>query len=513
MRADTSKRHRFFDAIRRDGLFQSAACLFGVVAILYTLGCWTPPPQQVADPVFDPAGGTFTASAKVTISCGTLGASIYYTTDGSDPTTSSTLYSGPIYTQTATIRALAVKAGMLPSKVVSASFTITDTDKVTGVSDAAGMLTVNAEVLKEPATVHVTDTDNNPIEGVTTIILQVGDQVIISFSKPGYFPIATLINASDIGSGKTASKAVIIASGLAQGAGAQGDPALQQSRDSLSQFVQHLVIGGFSQVIQEIKILSAGVGAMKLLSSDTIAWHQPASLPPGFVYLGTTSLRDVQSILSVAGVSTLFIPEGTVTKVISVVTFGGTILIDVVGMAGVDLDKQYDWYAFIVGTPIIFCLPHIQQTVATPSLTPNGGTFTDWVDVEITCGTAGATIRYTTNGSTPTSSSGTIYTGPVHLTATTTIKAIAYKSGMTDSQVVSATYTKRVPQTNLVFTVKHRFLTGTHYSTRIGGISLSPDGSRLGVAFWGDTSADPIREYSTTDYSCLLYTSPSPRDS
>ncbi|MCA9925212.1 MAG: chitobiase/beta-hexosaminidase C-terminal domain-containing protein, partial [Anaerolineales bacterium] len=39
-------------------------------------------------------GGTFTDSAVVSLSSGTTGAKIYYTTDGSEPTTSDTLYSG-----------------------------------------------------------------------------------------------------------------------------------------------------------------------------------------------------------------------------------------------------------------------------------------------------------------------------------------------------------------------------------------------------------------------------------
>ena len=84
-----------------------------------------------------------------------------------------------------------------------------------------------------------------------------------------------------------------------------------------------------------------------------------------------------------------------------------------------------------------------QSAVATPTFDPpSGTTFADSVDVAIWTATSGATIRYTTDGSTPSSSHGTVYGGSVHLTATTTVKAIAYKDGMTDSAVGEATFTK-----------------------------------------------------------------------
>lgn len=79
--------------------------------------------------------------------------------------------------------------------------------------------------------------------------------------------------------------------------------------------------------------------------------------------------------------------------------------------------------------------------VAAPIFSPGGGTYTSAQTVTITTATSGATIRYTTNGTTPTATSGTVYSGPVSISATTTLRAIAYKSGMADSSVTVATYT------------------------------------------------------------------------
>src|SRR5438309_7793762 len=84
-----------------------------------------------------------------------------------------------------------------------------------------------------------------------------------------------------------------------------------------------------------------------------------------------------------------------------------------------------------------------QQQVATPSFSPGGGTYTGSVTVTISDATSGATIHYTTDGSTPTTSSP-VYGGALTFTQTTTLKAMAAATGMTNSAVASATYPIRV---------------------------------------------------------------------
>jgi trimeric autotransporter adhesin len=82
----------------------------------------------------------------------------------------------------------------------------------------------------------------------------------------------------------------------------------------------------------------------------------------------------------------------------------------------------------------------IAPLAATPILSPAGGTFTTPQTVTISDSTAGASIYYTTNGTTPTTSSAK-YTGAITVSATETIEAIAVASGYTNSTVASATYT------------------------------------------------------------------------
>ena len=79
--------------------------------------------------------------------------------------------------------------------------------------------------------------------------------------------------------------------------------------------------------------------------------------------------------------------------------------------------------------------------VKTPTASPNGGTFAATQNVSLSCATAGADIYYTLDGSVPTIGS-TLYTGAFTLSATATVKAFAVKTGMTDSAVITMTFTK-----------------------------------------------------------------------
>jgi len=82
-----------------------------------------------------------------------------------------------------------------------------------------------------------------------------------------------------------------------------------------------------------------------------------------------------------------------------------------------------------------------ENTVAEPTFSPVEGSYTGVQTVTITTSTEGAQIRYTTDSSMPSSTSGTVYAEPVQVPATTTLRAIAYKTGWNDSPVASATFT------------------------------------------------------------------------
>lgn len=93
------------------------------IVVTYTPSGSTPP---CAIPTFDPAEGNYSQAQKVTISCSTENSTIYYTLDGNDPTTSSSVYSSPItISKTTTVKAIATASGFENSSVASATYTIT----------------------------------------------------------------------------------------------------------------------------------------------------------------------------------------------------------------------------------------------------------------------------------------------------------------------------------------------------------------------------------------------------
>jgi len=85
----------------------------------------TPPPAQqfVATPSIQPAGGTFSAAQSISITDATPGATIYFTTDGSAPTASSSVYSTPLsLNSAATIKAMASASNYSNNPVASSAF-------------------------------------------------------------------------------------------------------------------------------------------------------------------------------------------------------------------------------------------------------------------------------------------------------------------------------------------------------------------------------------------------------
>jgi hypothetical protein len=100
-------------------LLRSSACLL-------LISCTNPiDTKTLTVPVFSPPAGTYSNSQSVSISDAAAGTSIYYTADGTTPTTSSTVYSGPITVSSSkTLQAIATKSGYTNSPIATAAYSI-----------------------------------------------------------------------------------------------------------------------------------------------------------------------------------------------------------------------------------------------------------------------------------------------------------------------------------------------------------------------------------------------------
>jgi len=110
--------------------------------------------ETVATPTAAPPAGTYSSVQSVTLASATSGASIYYTIDGSTPAASSALYLSNVeINASCTLKAIAVKEGMIDSGILSAEYIVTGVGSATvsitfaQISDSASSISVDIPVL------------------------------------------------------------------------------------------------------------------------------------------------------------------------------------------------------------------------------------------------------------------------------------------------------------------------------------------------------------------------------
>lgn len=138
--------------------------------------------------------------------------------------------------------------------------------------------------------------------------------------------------------------------------------------------------------------------------------------------------------------------------------------------------------------------PINSTNVYPPVFSPTGGAFGPAQSVAMSSYTAGADIWYTTDGSTPSAGGGTstLYSSAVSITVTTTLKAIAVKSGMTDSTVTSDTYTIN----GAVATPTFSPAAGSYGSTQSVTISTATSGASIYYTVDGSTPTTSSTPYT-----------------
>ena len=394
---------------------------------------------QTATPTFSPAGGTYSSAQSVTLSDTTSGAAIYYTTDGSTPTTNSTRYTAPIsVTQTTTINAIAAASGLTNSSVATATYNIqvappTNFTHVQGnsaLSGAAGTRTVSLTMLNPVTAGNLMVCGLSGVDPTNTTLVSLKDQAGNLYAVSPKSPTAYLSGAG-------------LGWGLYNLTPPAGNTTLVGTLGSASVFAGQYIlhcdefnpVGGTPAF--DLDAINSNAGPSTLMNLPSITPTASSSL---LYALGNPRWNitgcGAPWVCGGSGIqsSTGFGVGGTATEYITNAT-GATPI-------NFTQNNSGTWSAVAMS----FKIGANATQTATPTFSPAGGTYTSAQSVTLSDTTSGAAIYYTTDGSTPTTNS-TRYTAPISVTQTTTINAIAAASGLTNSSVATATYTINTAQT------------------------------------------------------------------
>jgi len=422
------------NAIAVGGLYGSSVVASGT----YTFSA-----PMAMEPTMSPNPYTYNTAQSVTLADASPGVTIYYTTNGSTPTTASTPYTGPIAVVTSTmIQAIAAGGGFNPSVVAMGGYNI---------------LAVAPTMSPNPYTYNtaqsVTLTDSTP--GVT-IYYTTNGSIPTTASTPYTGPItvstSTTINAIAAGGNYGPSG---VASGsyniTATAPTMSPNPYTYNTAQSvtLTDSTPGVTIYYTTNGSTPTTASTPYTGPIAVSKSTTInaiasgGNYGPSGVASGIYTLmaptpsfspSPSAYNTAQSVTltdSTPGVTIYYTTNGSTPTTASTLYTGpipvsATTTINAIATGGVGPSTVAS------GTYTIMA--------ATPSFSPSPATYSAAQSVTLTDSTAGATIYYTTNGSTPTTAS-TPYTGPIPVSASTTINAIAAGGSYGPSTVASGSYT------------------------------------------------------------------------
>jgi hypothetical protein len=408
-------------------------------------------PNTVMPPVADPPAGEVAFESGVILSTATEGAEIYYTTDGNEPDTTKTKYTGAIVIDAPmTIKAVAAKEGMKNSFALEAAYTIGDRAAKPAADPPAGELAfetaVTLSTVTEGAEIYYTIDGTAPDEtgtkytapivinaSLTVKAIAIMEEMLPSAIMEAAYVVRAAAPAADPAPGELEYGATVTLSTATEGAEIYYTADGTAPDKTKTKYTAPIGITG-AVVIKAIAVKDGLADSAVLEAAYTAAAAgtvaRPSANPAaGEVLAGTkaalsSATEGAEIYYTVDGTA----PDRTKTKYTAPVSIVAALTIKAVAVKNGLADSAVMEAAYTIAA------------AEKPAADPAAGELVDGTGVILSSATAGAEIYYTLDGTAPDRTKNK-YTAPVVLNAALTIRAIAVKEGMTDSAAMEAAYT------------------------------------------------------------------------
>jgi hypothetical protein len=412
--------------------------LFAVCLLLFACDKSTEPVYQISDLQFNPEGGIYSSPQSVRIDCDVDGVSIRYTLDGTEPTPTSALYGSPIpISSSVTLRARAYKSKMKPSEIAEASYSFSVSalfiTPPTNTIPFNTPQTVNITYLTEGTVIHYTTDGSEPtVESATYTGPFVVDGNMTVKAKgfiEGWLPSET----------RTANYTFAVSlPTFDHNAGTYGYSFdLSMSTPTTGAEIRYTTDGTEPTETSNLYSVPINIGNTTTIKAKAYKanWNSSAIITAAYI------LKVAQPSFSPAA-GTYFVPQNIT---VSTTTSDAVIYYTLDGSTPTTASDIYiSPIPIAIGTVLkAFAVREgwtnsdvrtgsYNFTVSTPTFDPLPGSFAGPQTITLACVTPDAEIHYTLNNTDP-DVSDPLYTDPILLNSTTTIRARAFKVGYNQS--------------------------------------------------------------------------------
>lgn len=409
---------------------------------------------KVPTPTSDTKSGSITDDTIIYLACSDYDAAIYYTTDGKDPTTKSTLYNdwhGILISGSTTVKAIAVKSGVTNSDVATFTYRMgcykPEGDIKAGTYYDAMYLYLST--ITDGAVIYYT-TDGSTPTTASRRFTDMGIEITRTMTIKA-IAVKSGLEASDVYSGTFTITAAPPTVNLAAGKTYEGTQYVDLNTNTSNGTIYYTTNGSVPTrtalntytgtiVVDKTMVITAITYATGMTTSAPVTFRYTiknakptASTASGSVVAPNSSISlnyDTTGTLyyTTNGSTPTTYASATTFKYTGPITITANTTIKAIVIKTGCTNSDAATFTYTVG-----------EVPATPVFDVASGEIAGGTMVSLSTATAGATIRYTTDGTNPTATTGTLYSAPIAVNTAVTIKAVAVKSGIASS-VSTASY-------------------------------------------------------------------------